>query len=141
MKVKRLDEPDCLVCQNPTRKLLCARCNRRLRPGPFKLSTMIDTLFLGNETILAPINAYDRTRHPNTLKPLTNTIIIRLPSSPALFKPDHSDAQIDTIVQKIVTHDPDQAVVSSGCHHLSHIELVRYPPRDCSTQTLCLMTH
>ena len=141
MKTTRLDEQDCLVCQNLTRKLLCALCNRRLRPGPFELSTMTDALFLGNETILALINAYDRTGHPSTLKPLTDRIMTRLPSNPTLFKPDHSDALIGAIIQKIVTHDPNHAVVSHGRHHLPHIELVRYPSRDCSTQTLCLMTH
>ena len=141
MGVKRLDERGCLVCQNPTRKLLCALCNRRLRPGPFGLSTMTDALFLGNETILALIDAYDRTGHPNTLKPLTDRIMTRLLSNPALFKSGHSDALIGAIVQKIVTHDPNHAVVSSGRHHLPHIELAGYPPRDCSTQILCLMTH
>lgn len=112
MKVTRLDERDCLVCQNSTRKPLCALCNRRLRPGPFELSTMTDALFLGNETILALINAYDRTRHPNTLKQLTDRIMTRLPSNPTLFKPDHSDALTGAIIQKIVTHDPNHAVVS-----------------------------
>ena len=141
MKVTRLDERDCLVCQNPTRKPLCALCNRRLRPGPFELSTMTDALFLGNEAILELINAYDRTRHPNTLKQLTDRIMTRLPSNPKLFKPDHSDALTGAIIQKIVTHDPNHAVVSHGRHYLPHIELVRYPSRDCSTQTLCLMTH
>ena len=141
MKVTRLDERDCLVFQNPTRKPLCALCNRRLRAGPFELSTMTDALFLGNEAILELINAYDRTRHPNTLKQLTDRIMTRLPSNPKLFKPDHSDALIGAIIQKIVTHDPNHAVVSHGRHHLPHIELVRYPSRDCSTQTLCLMTH
>lgn len=141
MKVKRLDERDCLVCQNPTRKLLCALCSRRLKPGPFELNTITDALFLGNETILALINAYDRTGHPSTLKPLTDRIMTRLPKNPTLFKPDHNDALIGAIVRQIVTHNPKYAVISQDRQHLPHLELVRYPSRDCSTKTLCLMTH
>ena len=141
MKVKRLDERDCLVCQNPTRKLLCALRSRRLRPGPFELSTITDALFLGNETILTLINAYDRTGQPSTLKPLTDRIMTQLPRNRTLFKPDHNDALIGAMVRKIVTHNPKHPVVSQGRQNLPHVELVRYPSRDCSTQTLCLMTH
>ena len=137
MKLKRLDERDCLICQNPARKILCALCNRHLRPGSFELSSMTDVLFLGNEIILALINAYERTGHPNTLKPLTDRIIALFPSNPTLLKSDHSDALVGAIVGKIVTHEPNHAVVSRGRHHLPHIEFVRYPSRDCSTQPLC----
>ena len=141
MKVKRLDERDCLVCQNPTRKLLCALRSRRLRPGPFELSTITDALFLGNETILTLINAYDRTGQPSTLKPLTDRIMTQLPRNRTLFKPDHNDALIGAIARQIVTRNPKHAVISHGRQHLPHLELVRYPSQDCSTQTLCLMTH
>ena len=141
MKVKRLDERDCLICENPTRKIRSIFCNRCLRPGPFEPSAMTDAILLGNETILALINAYDRTGHPNTLKPLTDRIITLLLSNSTFFKPDRSDALFVAIIRKIMSHHPNHAIVSRGRHHLPHTELVRCPPQDCSIQALCLMTH
>ena len=97
-------------------------------------------MFLGNEIILALINAYKRTGYPNTLKPLIDRIFALLPSNPTLLELDHSDALVGAIVPKIVTHEADHAVVSHGRHHLHHIELVMYLAGECNAQNLCLLT-
>jgi len=141
MKVKILYERDCLICQNPTKHLLCRLCNRRIKTGPFELNTLTEAVFLGNETIMALIRAYERTGHPNTLQPLVERLMPILPPKPILFRSDHRDFLMVDIVKQIVVRNPLYGITSRTRTHAPCIEFTRYPQREINTQTLCLMTH
>jgi hypothetical protein len=65
MKAKKLYERNCLICQNPTKPPLYILCSGRPTTGPFELNPLTEAVFLGNETIMALIHAYERTGHPN----------------------------------------------------------------------------
>ena len=89
-------------------------------------------MFLGNEIILALINAYKRTGYPNTLKPLIDRIFALLPSNPTLLELDHSDVLVSAIVPK-VDHEAIRSHIPAAIRH--HIELVMYLAGECNAQT------
>ena len=141
MKVKKLYERNCLICQNPTKRLLCILCSSRLTTGPFELNPLTEAVFLGNETIMALIHAYEQTGHPNTLQPLIERLMPILSSKPILFRPDHKDFLMIDLVRQIVIRNPQHGITARPRNHVPYIEFNRYPRRDVSAQTLCLMTH
>ncbi len=141
MKVKKLYERNCLICQNPTKRLLCILCSGRLTTGPFELNPLTDAVFLGNETIMALIHAYERTGHPNTLQPLVDRLMPMLPKKPIVLRPDHTDFLTVDVVKQIVVRNPRYAIASHTRTYVPSIEFIRYPKREIATQTMCLMTH
>lgn len=141
MKVQKLYERNCLICQNPTKRLLCILCGGRLTTGPFELNPLTDAVFLGNETIMALIHAYERTGHPNTLQPLVDRLMPMLPKKPIVFRPDHTDFLTVDVVKQIVVRNPRYAIASHTRTYVPSIEFIRYPKREIATQTMCLMTH
>ena len=141
MKVKKLYQRNCLICQNPTNRLLCKLCIGRLTTEPFELNPLTEAVFPGNETIMALIHAYDRTGHPNTLQPLIDQLMPMLPKKPIVFTPDHTDFLTIDVVRQIVVKDPQYEIASRTGVGMPSIEFVRYPKRDTATQTMCFMTH
>jgi hypothetical protein len=141
MKVKKLYERNCLICQNPTKRLLCTLCSGRLTSGSFELNPLTKAVFLGNETIMALIHAYERTGHPNTLQPLVDRLMPMLPKKPIVFSPDHTDFLTVDVVRQIVVRDPQYGIASRTRLGMPSVEFIRYPKRDIATQTMCLMTH
>jgi hypothetical protein len=141
MKVKKLYERNCLICQNPTKRLLCILCSGRLTTGPFELNPPTEAVFLGNETIMALIHAYERTGDPNILQPLVDRLMPMLPKKPIVFSPDHTDFLTVDVVKQIVVRNPQYGIASHTRTYMPSIELIRYPKRDIATQTMCLMSH
>jgi hypothetical protein len=141
MKVKKLYERNYLICQNPTKRLLCVLYSGRLTTGPIERNPLTETVFLGKEAIMALIHAYERTGHPNTLQPLVDRLMPILPKKPIFFSPDHADFLTVDVVRQIVVRDPQYGIASPTGVGMPSIELIRYPKRDIATQTTCLMTH
>lgn len=141
MKVKILYKGDCIQCGNPGAELLCPLCEDRLQSGPFEINEWTEAWFLGNSTLMTLVRAHDQTGHPRTLKPLITRIQLMVPAAPTLFRVDPNDHLMKDIVAQLVQLNPEHATTTKSRPYLKTIEVSRYPARDQTNPTLCLMTH
>ena len=139
MKVTKLYSEPCIQCQNKTRQLLCHLCRRHLQAGPFEINSLTEAWFLGNETIMQLICHYDRTGQRRALSPIAQKIIPLLPRQARIWIAPPDDYVLDALVKTIADHEPAYAVTMR--HRLRQIQLCRYPPKEPTQPTLCLMTH
>ncbi|MFZ8871314.1 MAG: hypothetical protein ACO2YC_07850 [Litorivicinaceae bacterium] len=141
MKVTKLYSEPCIQCQNKTRQLLCHLCRRHLQVGPFEINSLTEAWFLGNETIMQLIRHYDRTGQRRALSPIVQKIIPLLPRQARVWIAPSDDYVLDALVKTIMDHDPAHAVTTRHRHGFRQIQLCRYPPKEPTQPTLCLMTH
>jgi len=141
MKVTKLYSEPCIHCQNKTRQLLCHLCRRHLQVGPFEINSLTEALFLGNETIMQLIRHYDRTGQRRALSPIVQKFIPLLPRQARVWIAPSDDYVLDALVKTILDHDPAHAVTTRHRHGFRQIQLCRYPPKEPTQPTLCLMTH
>ncbi len=141
MKVIKLYSEPCIRCRNKTRQVLCRLCRRHLQVGPFEINALTEAWFLGNETIMQLIQHYDRTGQLRALTPIVQKLIPILPRQARIWIAPSDDYVLGALVKTIIEHDPHHACATKSRQSLRQIQLCRYPPKEPTTRTLCLMTH
>ncbi len=141
MKVIKLYSEPCIRCRNKTRQVLCRLCRRHLQVGPFEINALTEAWFLGNETIMQLIQHYDRTGQLRALTPIVQKLIPILPRQARIWIAPSDDYVLGALVKTIIEHDPHHACATQSRQSLRQIQLCRYPPKEPTTRTLCLMTH